>query len=299
MGTALPPRSLAQTRPCLQSLHSPALLNCRRYGCRATGALCSDTYCKGCLRVMITTCTPALPVPPPAFALSTMCTISSLLLLYSLCAMCGGHMEAMIPMVPPPRSHCRIDSSELPGSAMEPTSLSGSTGAGSQAGGKGRSRTRAQCAVLCWLLHHVPILVPPHQWCCALSILWAGWIFCNRKNKLRGPLTIPVCLPGAAENHRAGPSFGSSRLPVGEGSKQPWELSSSGCPGAPPALPTVQSNQGAERFTASLHPLPYSSSSSKQAPHTGSRESTKQAGQLAEASAPTPCHQPCSGTCKH
>lgn len=187
MATALPPHSLAQTRPCLHSLHSPVLSDCGCCGLRGTSALRSNIYCRGCLRVTFTTCTPALPVPPPASASSTTCAFSSRLLLYPPCARSEATWEAAIPTVLPPRSHCRIDPSELPGSATEPTSLAGSTGTGRlgrQEGVKQDTGT-VRCALLATPRHprtcsSSPVLPRP---LCPLG--WADFL----QQKEQGPGT--------------------------------------------------------------------------------------------------------------
>lgn len=126
---------------------------------------------------------------------------------------------------------------------------------------------------------------------------WADFLQQKEHAPWTPRLSRHVC-QGRAENHRAlvkclkplqlDPALGAHGTSGRK--KQPWKPPI-------PVLPTGWSNWGVKWFTASPYPLPSSSSSSKQALHASSYESAKQAGQQAEVSAQTQCHQPCAGTC--
>lgn len=96
--------------------------------------------------------------------------------------------------------------------------------------------------MLCWLLHHVTVPVPPHQCCGAVPVLCTGEVFCNRKYKFPGPPTTLVSFPRmgkepqslgeACKASSSWPSFGSSRYV--------WERAASShenCPAAPVLMP--------------------------------------------------------------
>lgn len=81
----------------------------------------SVALCRGCLRLTFTTCSVLHLIHNKCLQLSTF-IVPPL-----QCAEAMGQAAA-IPVVPPPCSHCRIESSELPSSVTKPNSLTGSMG---------------------------------------------------------------------------------------------------------------------------------------------------------------------------
>lgn len=203
-------------------------------------------------------------------------------------------METEIPVVSPPHSHCRINSSKLLGSAAEPTSP---TGKHKQAGQAGRGEAEHRHGALCSSSYST---TSPY-----LFLLTGGATFSlssrlgrfsatERTRSLDPQLSWCVC-QGWAENHRALVKHVTPlQLGLTLGAQGKKEASSCGNLQVAAVLvplqlcPPYRVTKVCRGLLPLSIPLASSFSSSKQALRSGSREPTKQEGQQAEASAPAP-----------
>lgn len=191
-----------------------------------------------------------------------------------MCHVQGPARRQLIPTVPPPCSHCRINSA----SRWCPRAHQ-SHRQHIQAGRGGRGGAGQGHGVLCSAGYST---TSPYSFllrgsaALPLSSGLGGLPARGRTTSLDPQLSWCVC-QGQAENH-------SGR------SRYQWEKAPSSCGSYPAAPPALSTSQRVGVFTASPHPLS-SACSSNQAPHAGSHQCTE-AQQQAEASIPPPAASP-------
>lgn len=162
---------LAQTCRRLQLPQSNLGADCDCHHHTGTRALCSNIYCRGCLRLTFTTCSVLHFIQNECLQLSTFIVPPVQF------AEAMGQATA-IPEVPPPRSHRRTKSSELSSSVTKPITLTGSVGSvrlGRQEGVKQDMGT-ACYALLATPPHRRTCSSSPVLWCRPCPLHWGGFL---------------------------------------------------------------------------------------------------------------------------
>lgn len=141
VAAALPPHSSVWTCAGLETFHSPAHMDCDSRGLRETRFFCFNIQWRGCIQVMSATRTPAPSIPLPDITPTTARAFSSRILL-------GAHTQ---PLGTPLSS---------PAALQKSPTLQGHT---KQTEGLRAAAAECGHSTPCsWLLHDVPIFVPPH-----------------------------------------------------------------------------------------------------------------------------------------